>query len=75
MGLMQRITGALLGRSGIEAGGGGRRWQGAAMLASPQQSTLAARGAAQQRASALYLNTPYDNRIVEAWVAALIGKG
>ena len=75
MGLIQRITGALWRRSGIEAGGGGRRWQGAAMLASPEQSTLAARGAAQQRASALYLNTPYANRIVEAWVAALIGKG
>ena len=75
MGLMQRITGALRRRSGIEAAGGGRRWQGAPVLGNPQQSTLAARGLAQQRASALSVNTPHGNRIVEAWTAALVGKG
>ncbi|ARO13367.1 lambda family phage portal protein [Ketogulonicigenium robustum] len=62
-------------RSGIEAGGGGRRWQGAPMLGAPTQSTLAARGPAMARASALYVNTPQGNRIVEAWTAALVGKG
>ncbi|SEM61417.1 hypothetical protein SAMN04488103_101630 [Gemmobacter aquatilis] len=59
----------------IEAGGGGRRWEGAAMLPAPSQSTLAARGAAKARASAAYMNTPQGNRIVEAWGAALVGKG
>ena len=48
-------------RSGIEAGGGGRRWQGAPMLGSPQQSALAARGAAKARAAGLYINTPFGN--------------
>lgn len=62
-------------RSGIEAGGSGRRWQGAPMLGTPQQSALAARGAAKARAAGLYLNTPFGNRIVEAWTAALVGKG
>lgn len=45
------------------------------MLGAPQQSALAARGAVKARASGLYLNTPQGNRIVEAWVAALVGKG
>lgn len=62
-------------RSGIEAGAGGRRWQGAPMLAAPQQSALAARGPAKARAAAQYMNAPYGNRIVESWVAALVGKG
>lgn len=62
-------------RSGIEAGGGGRRWQGAPMLAAPQQSALAARGPTKARAAGLYLNSPYGQRIVEAWVTALAGKG
>lgn len=59
----------------IEAGVGGSRWQGAGQLHAPQQATLAARGPAQLRASASYLNTPQGNRIVEAWAAALVGKG
>ena len=62
-------------RSGIEAGGGGRRWQGAQMLYAPQQSALAARGPAKARAAALAINTPWGARIVEAWAAALVGKG
>lgn len=70
-----RTVSKLFRRSGIEAGGGGRRWQGASTLAAPAQSTLAARGAAKARASAAYLNTPAGNRIVEAWTAALVGKG
>lgn len=61
--------------AGIEAGGGGRRWQGAPVLTAPQQSALAARGPAKARAAGQYINTPYGNRIVEAWVAALAGKG
>lgn len=59
----------------IEAGAGGPRWHGAGMLHAPQQATLAARAPAQLRASAAYMNTPQGNRIVEAWAAALIGKG
>ncbi|REF72782.1 MULTISPECIES: phage portal protein [Paracoccus] len=62
-------------RSGIEAGAGGRRWQGAPMLAAPQQSALAARGPAKARAAAQAMNTAYGARIVEAWTAALVGKG
>lgn len=69
------IFGKLLKRSGIEAGGGGHRWEGASLLSSPQQQTLAARGASKARASALYTNTAQGNRIVEAWAAALVGKG
>jgi len=62
-------------RSGIEAGGGGRRWQGAPMIGTPQQSALAARGPAKARAAAASINTPHGNRIVEAWTSALVGKG
>lgn len=62
-------------RRQIEAGGGGRRWEGAQTLTNPQQQTLATRGATKARASAAYLNTPYGQRIVEAWTAALVGKG
>ncbi|WP_406736445.1 phage portal protein [Thioclava sp. GXIMD4215] len=69
------ILGKVFRRSGIEAGGGGRRWEGASTLHAPQQQTLAARGAAKARASALYMNTAQGQRIVEAWVAALVGKG
>ena len=65
----------LLRRSSIEAGGGGRRWEGASTLASPQASTLAARGPASKRAAAASVNTPQGARIVEAWTAALVGKG
>jgi len=62
-------------RSGIEAGGGGRRWQGFATLPAPQTSTLAARGPARDRAAAASVNTPHGARIVEAWCSALIGPG
>ena len=65
----------LLRRSGIEAGAGGRRWDGASVLTSPQNSTLAARGPAQARAAAQYVNTPSGQRIVEQWVSAFVGKG
>ena len=60
-------------RSGIEAGGGGRRWEGAAMIPTPQSSALAARGAAKARATAAYANNPVGNRAVEAWTSALVG--
>lgn len=63
------------GRRQIEAGAGGRRWQGAATLGAPQASTLAARGPAQARAAAAYLNTPFGNRIGEEWTGLLVGKG
>lgn len=59
----------------IEAGGGGPRWQGAGHLHAPQQAMLSARGPAQLRAGAAYMNTAQGNRIVEAWTAALVGKG
>jgi lambda family phage portal protein len=63
------------GKRQIEAGGGGRRWQGAPMLAAPQASILAARGPAKNRAAALSLNNPTAHRAVEAWTAALVGRG
>lgn len=59
----------------IEAGGGGWRFQGVSMLPAPQQSTLAARGPAKARAAALSMNNPIASRAVEAWAAALVGKG
>lgn len=65
--LLHRITGPSEKRQ-IEAGGGGRRWQGSPMLTAPQQSILAARGLASQRAAALTMNNPTAARIVEAWV-------
>lgn len=57
----------------IEAGGGGRRWEGAAMIPTPQQSALAARGTVKSRATGLYMNNPLGNRAVEAWASALVG--
>lgn len=71
----QRGLAKLFRRSGIEAGAGGRRWQGATTLPTPQTATLAARGATKDRAAGQYLNTPYGNRIVETHVSALAGKG
>lgn len=65
----------LFRRSGIEAGAGGRRWDGASTIAHGPNATLAARGPAQARAAAQYVNTPYGQRIVETWVSALAGKG
>lgn len=62
-------------RRSIEAGGGGRRWEGAPWLAAPQAATLAARGPAKARAAALAVNTPYGARICEAWASALVGRG
>ena len=59
----------------IEAGGGGRRWQGSPMMNAPQQSILAARAPAKARAAALSMNNPTAARIVETWLAALAGKG
>lgn len=75
MSFLSRIFPGLSRRSGIEAGGGGRRWDGAPVLGNPQQSTLAARPVTKARASAAYLNNPLANRVVEGWGAALIGKG
>lgn len=59
----------------IEAGGGGRRWSGSAMLAAPQQSVLAARALSKARATALTFNNATAAAIVEAWVSELIGPG
>jgi lambda family phage portal protein len=73
MNLKARISG--LFKRQIEAGGGGWRWQGAPMLAAPQASTLAARGPAKARASALSVNNPIAARAVEAWCASLVGRG
>ncbi|SIT83521.1 phage portal protein, lambda family [Pontibaca methylaminivorans] len=75
MSAINRILRPASKRSGIEAGGGGRRWQGTPMLGTPQQAALGARGPAKARAAALYLNTAYGNRIVEAWTSAMIGRG
>lgn len=59
----------------IEAGAGGRRWEGASHLAAPTQSILAARSASKARAAALYTNNPVANRAVESWVSALVSRG
>ena len=64
-----------LQRHQIEAGGGGRRWQGSPMLNAPQASILAARAPAKAGAAALSMNNPAAARIVETWLAALAGKG
>ena len=62
-------------RSGIEAGGGGWRFQGLPTLPMPQQSSLAARGPAKARAAALSQNNGIAARIIETWTGALVGKG
>lgn len=72
---VQRGLSKLLRRSGIEAGSGGRRWDGASTIGNPQASTLAARGPAKNRAAAASINTPFGQRAVEAWTSALVGKG
>lgn len=59
----------------IEAGGGGRRWQGTAMMPAPQASILAARAPAKARAAALTMNNAMGARIQETWLANLVGKG
>lgn len=71
----QRQLAKLTTRTGIEAAGGGRRWDGASVLTSPQNATLAARGPTQARAAGQYMNTPLANRAVETWTSALVGKG
>ena len=63
-----------LQRHQIEAGGGGRRWQGSPMLNAPQASILAARAPAKAGAAALSMNNPAAARIVETWLAALAGR-
>ncbi|MGF6859655.1 lambda family phage portal protein [Rhodobacteraceae bacterium MBR-64] len=70
-----RAVGKLFRRSAIEAGAGGRRWMGAPMMGAPQSATLAARHPAKARASAMYMNVPFANRIVEEWTSHLVGKG
>ena len=72
--LLDRMTGPTQKRQ-IEAGGGGRRWQGSPMMNTPQGSILAARAPAKARAAALSMNNPTAARIVETWLAALAGKG
>jgi lambda family phage portal protein len=74
MTLLSRIL-APLRRRQIEAGGGGRRWQGAPMLHNPARAVDAARATTRARANAAYMNTPQGRRIVEAWTAALVGCG
>lgn len=70
-----RALSRIFKRSGIEAGGGGRRWDGAPTLTNPGNAVLAARAPARQRAAAMHVNAPYGARAIEAWVSALAGKG
>ncbi len=72
--LFDRMTGPTKTRQ-IEAGGGGRRWQGTAMMPAPQASILAARAPAKARAAALTMNNAMGARIQETWLANLVGKG
>ncbi|WP_457646431.1 phage portal protein, partial [Profundibacter sp.] len=74
-GIIDRIARPFRRRSGIEAAGGGRRWEGAPVLNQPAHSTIAARQTIEKRAGALYVNNAQAARAVEAWVAALIGPG
>jgi capsid protein len=71
---LRRIL-APMRRRQIEAGGGGRRWQGVPMLANPARATDAARATTRARAAGAYMNTPQGRRIVEAWTSALVGRG
>lgn len=75
MNVIARTISRVFRRSGIEAAGGGRRWQGAQVIAHGPNSILAARGPAQTRAAALSMNNPLATRITETWVSALVGKG
>ena len=59
----------------IDAGSGGRRWAGTAMMPAPQASILAARAPAKARAAALTMNNAMGARIQETWLANLVGKG
>lgn len=70
-----RAIAKLFRRSGVEAGGGGRRWDGASVLTAPNSSILASRAPAQARAAGAAVNTPYGARIIETWASALVGKG
>jgi lambda family phage portal protein len=63
------------GKRQIEAGGGGRRWTGSPLIAAPQQSVLTARGPSKARATALSLNNPTANAVVETHVSELVGAG
>jgi len=75
MNALTRTFSKLWKRTGIEAAGTGRRWQGASVLTAPHLSTLASRGPVQARAAGQYVNEPYGRRIVDAWDSALVGKG
>ena len=72
--LFDRMTGPAKTRQ-IEAGSGGRRWAGTAMMPAPQASILAARAPAKNRAAALTMNNAMGARIQETWLANLVGKG
>lgn len=65
----------LFRRAGVEAGGGGRRWQNVAQLHNPARAMDAARASARARAAAAAINSPQGARIAEQWVSALAGKG
>lgn len=73
--MAHRLLGAVAARAGVEAGGGGRRWEGAPVLQRPPAMIEAARGLTRARAAALTLNSAYGNRIVESWATALAGSG
>ena len=70
-----RTLAKALGKRGLEAGGGGRRWQGAAMLHAPHAAQLQARAPAKARGAGLYVNSPWGAKIVETLAAELVGKG
>ncbi len=72
---LARRSGMLLGRSGIEAGGAGRRWDGAQTILNAPQATIAASPVAGKRAAALSMNNPLAMSAVEKWASALVGPG
>ena len=62
-------------RRSIDAGGGGRRWEGSPWLADPARDMRQARDTARHRAAGMVANDPFAARAVDAWTASLVGGG
>lgn len=74
MNSLRRLVDKLFGRSAIEAGGSGRRWGGFG-LRRPASEIHKRSEITAARAGDSFLNSPYGNAIVEAWVSNLVGDG
>lgn len=65
----------LFRRAGADTAGGGRRLENWPMIGTPQATALSTRGPSKARATEAAMNTAPGNRIVETWMANLVGKG